>query len=65
MRLSPFHGNRSNLALTALFTFLGLGSPAHLQAEDNRKAPSVPGTYVGQVAKMPYTADYFFYRATH
>jgi hypothetical protein len=29
------------------------------------KAPLVPGTYVGQVAKMPYTADYFFYRAAH
>lgn len=29
------------------------------------KAPSVDGTVVGQVAKIPYTADYFFYRATN
>lgn len=29
------------------------------------KAPSVNGTVVGQVAKMPYTADYFFYRDTN
>lgn len=26
------------------------------------KAPSVNGTVVGQVARVPYTADYFFYR---
>jgi hypothetical protein len=26
------------------------------------KAPSVNGTVIGQVAKVPYTADYFFYR---
>jgi hypothetical protein len=26
------------------------------------KAPSVNGTFVGQVARVPYTADYFFYR---
>jgi hypothetical protein len=26
------------------------------------KAPSISGTVVGQVAKVPYTADYFFYR---
>ena len=26
------------------------------------KAPSVDGTFVGQVARVPYTADYFFYR---
>ena len=29
------------------------------------KAPSVNGTVVGQVAKMPYTADYFFYRESN
>jgi hypothetical protein len=28
------------------------------------KAPSDPGAFVGQVARIPYTADYFFYRAT-
>ena len=28
------------------------------------KAPSEPGAFVGQVARVPYTADYFFYRAT-
>ena len=28
------------------------------------KAPSVDGTFVGQVARVPYTADYFFYRHT-
>lgn len=28
------------------------------------KAPSVPGAFVGQVARIPYTADYFFYRQT-
>jgi hypothetical protein len=26
------------------------------------KAPLVDGTRVGQVARVPYTADYFFYR---
>jgi len=26
------------------------------------KAPSADGTFVGQVARVPYTADYFFYR---
>jgi hypothetical protein len=26
------------------------------------KAPSEPGVTVGQVARVPYTADYFFYR---
>jgi hypothetical protein len=26
------------------------------------KAPSTNGTVVGQVARVPYTADYFFYR---
>jgi len=29
------------------------------------KAPSAPGAFVGQVARVPYTADYFFYRATN
>jgi hypothetical protein len=24
------------------------------------KSPSTDGTFVGQVAKVPYTADYFF-----
>jgi hypothetical protein len=28
------------------------------------KAPSTDGAFVGQVARVPYTADYFFYRAT-
>jgi len=28
------------------------------------KAPSTPGAVVGQVARIPYTADYFFYRQT-
>jgi len=27
-------------------------------------APSVDGTFIGQVARVPYTADYFFYRKT-
>jgi hypothetical protein len=27
------------------------------------KAPSIPGDFTGQVARVPYTADYFFYRA--
>ena len=27
------------------------------------KAPETAGTEIGQVAKVPYTADYFFYRA--
>jgi hypothetical protein len=26
------------------------------------KAPSTPGAFIGQVARVPYTADYFFYR---
>ncbi len=26
------------------------------------KNPSTPGEFVGQVARIPYTADYFFYR---
>jgi hypothetical protein len=29
------------------------------------KAPSADGTFVGQVARVPYTADYFFYRRTN
>jgi hypothetical protein len=28
-------------------------------------APAGPGDFVGQVARVPYTADYFFYRADH
>ena len=27
------------------------------------KSPSEDGTVIGQVAEVPYTADYFFYRA--
>ena len=26
------------------------------------KAPFAPGAFIGQVARVPYTADYFFYR---
>ena len=29
------------------------------------KAPSENGTFVGQVARVPYAADYFFYRRTN
>src|SRR5262245_10607165 len=29
------------------------------------KAPSANGTFVGQVARIPYAADYFFYRQTN
>jgi hypothetical protein len=29
------------------------------------KAPSTNGAFVGQVARKPYTADYFFYRQTN
>jgi len=29
------------------------------------KAPSVNGAVVGQVARVPYTADYFFYRQSN
>ena len=29
------------------------------------KAPSLPGTFPGQVARVPYTAEYFFYRPSH
>jgi hypothetical protein len=29
------------------------------------KAPSANGTVVGQVARVPYTADYFFYRKSN
>ena len=28
-------------------------------------APTVPGDFPGQVARVPYTAQYFFYRADH
>ena len=28
------------------------------------KAPSVNGTFIGQVVEVPYIADYFFYRST-
>jgi hypothetical protein len=28
-------------------------------------APSTPGAFVGQVASIPYTADYFFYRSAN
>jgi hypothetical protein len=27
--------------------------------------PSEPGTVIGQVAEVPYSADYFFYRASN
>jgi len=29
------------------------------------KAPSTTGAFVGQVTRIPYTADYFFYRETN
>ena len=29
------------------------------------KAPDAPGTFPGQVVRVPYTADYFFYRSDH
>jgi hypothetical protein len=29
------------------------------------KAPTVPGDFPGQVARVPYTAQYFFYRKDH
>lgn len=29
------------------------------------KAPSTDGTFIGQVVRVPYTADYFFYRASN
>jgi hypothetical protein len=29
------------------------------------KAPSADGTSIGQVARVPYTADYFFYRQSN
>ena len=29
------------------------------------KAPSTDGAFIGQVARVPYTADYFFYRHTN
>jgi len=29
------------------------------------KSPSADGAFVGQVARVPYTADYFFYRHTN
>ena len=29
------------------------------------KAPSTDGAFVGQVARVPYTADYFFYRQSN
>jgi hypothetical protein len=28
-------------------------------------APATPGNYVGELAPVPYTADYFFYRKSH
>jgi hypothetical protein len=27
--------------------------------------PFEPGTIIGQIAKIPYTADYFFYRKSN
>jgi len=29
------------------------------------KAPTAPGEYIGQEVRVPYTAEYFFYRAQH
>ena len=29
------------------------------------RAPETNGTVIGQIAKVPYTADYFFYRASN
>jgi len=28
-------------------------------------APAIPGTTIGETAEVPYTAEYFFYRAQH
>ena len=28
-------------------------------------APTAPGSFVGEMARVPYTADYFFYRKHH
>ena len=28
-------------------------------------APAAPGTFVGEEARVPYTAEYFFYRAAN
>jgi hypothetical protein len=28
-------------------------------------APAAPGAFVGEVARVPYTAEYYFYRADH
>jgi len=44
---------------------LGRTSFVHRVNTAGGLAPFQPGAFVGQVAEVPYTADYFFYRATN
>ena len=49
------------LAVTFLTCFAGT-TFIHRVNTVGGKAPAQAGTFVGQVAAVPYTADYFFYR---
>jgi hypothetical protein len=44
---------------------LGATSFVHRVNTVGGKAPSVAGTVIGQVAEVPYSADYFFYRKSN
>jgi Protein of unknown function (DUF3455) len=41
-----------------------LGGTSHIQRVNTTggKAPSTPGAFIGHVVRVPYTADYFFFR---
>lgn len=58
LRLTPVEGSAQGPGIFADTTYIQRVHTA------GGKAPSANGTFVGQVAKMPYTADYYFFRAT-
>lgn len=45
----------------------GFNSPTYIQRVNTRGglAPAAPGAAVGEEARVPYTAEYYFYRAAH
>ena len=55
----------ANPALTHGPGILGGTSFIHRVNTAGGLAPKVDGTFIGQVAEVPYIADYFFYRAAN
>ena len=45
----------------------GFNSPTYVQRVNTTGglAPAAPGSVVGEEARVPYTAEYYFYRAAH